>query len=201
MYPSREEAHAILKAAGELNPGPWINHVRVAAYCADKIASSLGYLDADKAYVQGLLHDIGRKFGTGHLRHVYDGYKYMLSLGYDEVARTCLTHSFQNPEKGLEEYIGKNDLSEAETEFLLQELKSIEIDEYDRLIQLCDGLAGSDRVLDLEDRMNDVKERYGWYPKSSWDSNLETLADFEAKLGRSVYEVVDQENFRIDQEA
>lgn len=49
-----------------------------------KIASECEDMDATKAYILGLLHDIGRKFGTRHLGHVYDGYKYMLSLGYDE---------------------------------------------------------------------------------------------------------------------
>lgn len=201
MYPGREEAHRILEDAERSNPGPWANHGRVAAHCAEKIAQALGTLDPDKAYVQGLLHDIGRKFGTGHLRHVYNGYTYMMSLGYDEVARTCLTHSFQNPDLGLAEFIGEKDCTPEETEFLLNKLKDIEIDDYDRLIQLCDGLAGSDRILDLEERMKDVKRRYGWYPQSSWDSNLKMLRDFGERLGRSVYEVVDQEHFRLEEEA
>lgn len=197
MYPSKEEARALLDEAYESNPGPWADHVRVAAHCAESLARALGDLDPDKAYVQGLLHDIGRKFGKGHLRHVYDGYTYMMSLGYDEVARTCLTHSFQNPEYGLDEYIGNNDCTPEETEFLINRLKDIEIDDYDRLIQLCDGIAGSDRVMDLEDRMNEVKQRYGWYPQTSWDSNLQIKRDFEERMGRSIYEVVDQEHFSL----
>lgn len=58
-----------------------------------KIASACGDMDVEKAYILGLLHDIGRKFGVRHLGHVYDGYVYMKSLGYDEVAKICLTHS------------------------------------------------------------------------------------------------------------
>ena len=53
-------------------------------------------MDAEKAYVLGLLHDIGRKFGVRHLGHVSDGYRFMMSLGYDEAAKICLTHSFNN---------------------------------------------------------------------------------------------------------
>ena len=56
-----------------------------------------------------LLHDIGRKFGVSYLKHVSDGYSYMMSLGYDEVARVCLTHSFNNMR--LDEYVGKVDAS------------------------------------------------------------------------------------------
>lgn len=58
-----------------------------------KIAIACGDMDAEKAYILGLLHDIGRKFGVKHLEHVYDGYAYMKSLGYDEVAR-CVFNIF-----------------------------------------------------------------------------------------------------------
>ena len=92
MYPDRLEAERILKEAEQCNPGPWGNHSRTVAHCAQKIALNCG-LDSDKAYVLGLLHDIGRKFGVRHLGHVSDGYSYMMSLGYDEVAKICLTHS------------------------------------------------------------------------------------------------------------
>lgn len=63
-----------------------------------------------KAYVLGLLHDVGRKFGRCQLKHVYAGWQYMLQLGYDEVARICLTHSF--PVKQIGVYIGKFDIDE-----------------------------------------------------------------------------------------
>lgn len=197
MYPSREEAHRLLEEAEACNPGPWGDHSRVSAHCAEKIAIGLGTLDPERAYIQGLLHDIGRKFGKSHLRHIYDGYQYMMSLSFDDVARTCLTHSFHHPEKGLEEYVGKNDCTPEETEFLLKELESLTYDDYDRLIQLCDGISGTEGVVDLEERMKDVKRRYGFYPQSKWDMNLELLHMFGERLGKSVYEVVDKENFRI----
>lgn len=96
MLPTREKAEVLLKAAEECNPGPWGNHCRVAAHCAERIAQACGDLDVNKAYILGLLHDIGRKFNVRHLGHVADGYSYMMSLGYDEVAKICLTHSFKS---------------------------------------------------------------------------------------------------------
>ena len=96
MLPNREEAEIILADAETCNPGAWGNHSRVTAHCAEMIASECVDMDADKAYILGLLHDIGRKFGTRHLGHVSDGYSYMRSLGYDEVAQIFLTHSFNN---------------------------------------------------------------------------------------------------------
>lgn len=62
MYPTREEAIALLAEAEPHNPGPWGDHSRTAAHCAEKIAAAVG-LDPDKAFVLGLLHDIGRRYG------------------------------------------------------------------------------------------------------------------------------------------
>ena len=72
MYPTREKAEKILREAETCNSGPWGDHSRTAAHCAEKIAMYSG-LDPDKAYVLGLLHDIGRKFGKRHLGLVSDG--------------------------------------------------------------------------------------------------------------------------------
>ena len=94
MLPTRAEAEKLVTEAELCNPGPWGDHCRVAAHCAEKIAQRCG-MDGEKAYVLGLLHDIGRKFGTRHMGHVVDGYRYMLALGYDEVARICLYSSLR----------------------------------------------------------------------------------------------------------
>ena len=75
------------------------------------------------------------------------------------------------------------------------------MDEYDRLIQLCDSLAGSECVLDMEERMADVKRRYGSYPQDKWDSNLALKRWFEKKMGKDIYTVVDKDNFRPTREA
>lgn len=155
MLPTREQAELLLKEAEKCNPGPWGNHSRVVAHCAEKIAQACGDLDPEKAYILGLLHDIGRKFGVRHLGHVSDGYSYMMSLGYDEVARICLTHSFNN--LTTDDYIGNFDTTEEELALIENALKEVTMDDYDRLIQLCDSLAGSEGVLDIEERMNDVK--------------------------------------------
>ena len=164
MLPSCEEAKKILKDSEPLNPGPWGNHCRLVALCAEKIAAAVG-LDENKAYVCGLLHDIGRRFGVRHLGHVSDGYSYMMSLGFDEVAKICLTHSF--PCNSIDDYIGNFDITAEELNLLQEKLKSVEFDDYDRLIQLCDSLAGGESIMTIEERMNDVKNRYGFYPKQN----------------------------------
>ena len=194
MIPTREEAERLLNDAEQNNPGPWGNHSRTAAHCAEKIAIACGDLDANKAYIFGLLHDIGRKFGIRHIGHISDGYTYMMALGYDEVAKICLTHSFNN--QTVEEYIGKNDTTEEEFSLIQETLKSISFDEYDRLIQLCDALAGSDGVLDVEARMEDVKQRYGFYPEAKWDTNIALKNHFEERTGANIYSVVEKDTFK-----
>lgn len=168
------------------NPGPWGDHSRVAAWCAEKIAAAAG-LDPEKAYVLGLLHDIGRKFGKGHLTHVYDGYHYMKALGYDAAARICLTHSFSVQDLG--EYIGNWDISEDRQRELRTLLFEVKYDDYDRLVQLCDCLAAAEGVVNMEERMADVKRRYGSYPRKKWDANMALKAYFEQKTGRDIYEI------------
>ena len=193
MLPKREEAIELLREAEGCNPGPWGNHSRVVAHCAEKIALECSDLDSNKAYILGLLHDIGRKFGVRNMGHVSDGYSYMMSLGYDEVAKICLTHSFNN--KTTNEYIGKFDTTEDELKLIQDALKVATMDEYDRLIQLCDALGGAEGVLDIEERMKDVKHRYGSYPQAKWDSNLALKKYFELKVGKDIYLVVEKATF------
>ena len=188
MMPDREAAERILAEAVACNPGPWEGHSRIAARCAEKIAAACDGMDSDKAYILGLLHDIGRKFGISHFRHVYDGYKYMLESGYDEVAKICLTHSFCIPDINV--YVRKIDVTEIQRQEVEEALKNAVYDDYDRLIQLCDCLAGTERVLDMELRMADVKDRYGYYPKDKWEKNLHLKDYFEKKAGRDIYIIV-----------
>ena len=192
-YPSAGEAEKLLAEAELCNPGPWGNHSRTAAHCAGKIALYAG-LCPEKAYVLGLLHDIGRKFGKRHLGHVSDGYSYMMKLDYPDAARICLTHSFN--EMKIEGYVGHFDTTEAETELIRTKLQEVTPDDYDLLIQLCDAISGAEGVMDIIERMSDVKRRYGNYDQAKWDRNLELKAYFENRMHRDLYEAVEKDSFR-----
>ncbi len=181
--PARDEAERLVREAEGVCPGPWGDHSRVVARCAEAIAAACG-LDADRAYVLGLLHDIGRRFGHGHMAHVYDGYTYMRDLGYEDAARICLTHSFNT--KVFEDYIGNVDIPGEKLAVLREALAACEFDDYDRLIQLCDAIGTAEGPAPLEVRMGDVKRRYGRYPQDKWDKNFETKAYFEEKAGRTL---------------
>lgn len=68
--------------------------IRKYENAARLISEACRGLDSEKAFIPGLLHDIGRRTGVSAVRHIIDGYDHALSKGWDEVARVCLTHSF-----------------------------------------------------------------------------------------------------------
>ena len=186
MYPDRETALNELSLAGQLNPGRWTAHCYYAALAAEAIAQCCG-MNAEKAFVCGLLHDIGRRRGISRMRHVIDGYEYAMAEGWDEVARICLTHSF--PVRDIEADILGADVSEGQYEFIADYLQSVEYDEYDKLIILCDALAEAEGFCILEKRFVDSTRRYGMFPCTldRWNKTFEYKEYFEEILGQSIY--------------
>lgn len=187
MFPDIYTALNELKLAGKLNPGPWTEHSHNVANAAKLIARACGGLDENKAFVLGLLHDIGRRTGVAAVRHIIDGYDYAMSKGWDDVARVCLTHSF--PVKDIEADIGKKDITKAQYAFINSYLNNIEYDDYDKLIILCDALADANGLCILEKRFIDTTRRYGVYPFSvdRWNKTYEYKEYFEKLTGNSIY--------------
>ena len=180
-------AKQALREAGQRNPGPWIGHSESVAQNAKLIAQRCG-LDAQKAYVMGLLHDIGRREWVSGIKHIFDGYAYMLEMGEKEIARICLTHSF--PLKDVQTYIGAYDCTEEELAFLRDFLEHTEQDDYDRLIQLCDAISLPEGACIMEKRLMDVALRHG-LPEFSLDKSRAFLAlkqYFDDKCGCNLYE-------------
>lgn len=189
MIPDRKEAEKLLEESGRLNPGPWVNHSRYVAYCAQKIAENIDGMDEEKSYILGLLHDIGRRFGFSYIAHVIDGYNFFMNKGYDEPARICLTHSFNV--KDINTYIGKKDISDEQYNLMKHLISSFEYDDYDRLIQLCDCLALPTGPVNIEERMDDVESRHGYYPEAKRKNNYELKKYFENKMNKSIESLFD----------
>jgi putative nucleotidyltransferase with HDIG domain len=188
MLPTRDEAERLLEEANQMNPGPWGDHSRVVACCAERIARACSGMDPDKAYVLGLLHDIGRREGVTSMRHVTDGYHFLKRLGYGEAARVCVTHSFAV--KNIRFYIGAIDVPEAEYREIEELLAGYEYDDYDRLIQLCDSLAMADGTIDLKKRMDDVERRHGYFPEEKRQAHYHLKETFDEKAGMDLYQVL-----------
>lgn len=190
MFPNKESAIYELEIAGQMNPGPWTQHSYHVADAAKIIAEHCDNLDSEKAFVCGLLHDIGRRTGIAAARHIIDGYDYAMSKGWDEVARVCLTHSF--PVKDIEADIGKKDISQAQYDFIHHYLNNLEYDDYDKLIILCDALADAHGFCILEKRFIDTTRRYGIYPFSvdRWNRTYAYKDYFEKMIGKSIYRLL-----------
>ncbi|MBQ4259730.1 MAG: HD domain-containing protein [Lachnospiraceae bacterium] len=189
MFPNIENAIMELELAGQLNPGPWTSHSYNVAQAAKIIAENCN-MDSEKAFVCGLLHDIGRRTGIAAVRHIIDGYDYAVSKGWNEVARVCLTHSF--PVKDIEADIGKKDISQEQYTFIKEYLDRLEYDDYDKLIILCDALADANGFCILEKRFIDTTRRYGIYPFSidRWNKTYEYKEYFEKIIGKSLYSLL-----------
>lgn len=186
------EAEKELELAAQMSPGLWERHsisvARNASLIADQVNSvTAGRMDSDRAYVMGLLHDIGRRAGIKGILHIFDGYDYMMSLGQEEIARICLTHSF--PIKDVNTFFGKYDCSPAQKRFLQQYLEAREYDDYDILIQLCDAISLPNGACIMEKRLVDVAFRHGLpdFTLDKWRAFLNTKKYFDELCGCNIY--------------
>lgn len=186
-YPSREEAIRIFEEKITGNPGNWVDHSRYAAFAAEQIAAAAGDMDPEKAYVLGLLHDIGRHVGIVRGRHQIEGYRFCMENGWTDCARICLTHTHLlkpvNPKSAMW------DISAEEVQFIADFIDQTEYDDYDLLIQLCDSLARSIGLCVIEIRMVDVGRRYGVGPTTlkRWNRTFELKSYFDKKCGSNIY--------------
>lgn len=188
LAPSPQQAEAYLREAEARNPGLWVAHSQTAGRAARAIAAACG-MDGDVAYSLGLLHDIGRREGVSSLRHVYDGWRFMQAEGWPLAARICLSHSFPTPR--LDWYFGKNDLSAAQQAELEVGLAGLVQDDWDALVQLCDGICLSEGVCVMEKRLMDVVLRHGMIDNAveKWKAYLALRDRFSAKMGHNLYDL------------
>ena len=182
-----QQAKQELKIAVQNNPGLWEQHSLVAAENARLIAEKISGMDPEKAYIAGLLHDIGRRVGVTGMRHIVDGYRYLMSIGEEEIAPICITHSY--PIKDPELFAGKMDCTPEEKELVCQVLQNREYDDYDRLIQLCDAISLPNGACIMEKRFVDVVMRHGMYAFTveKWRKYMEIKAYFDKLCGCNLY--------------
>lgn len=189
-YPSREIAHQELVLAGKLNPGPWIEHVKYVALACENIARQVPGMESEKAYVLGLLHDIGRRVGVVGERHMLEGYRYCQAQGWSEAAKICITHSFMI--KDIKASIGKWDVSPQEYQFMQRYIDEVVYDDYDLLVQLCDNLGMPTGFCLLEKRFIEAALRYGLHDCSLPRIRVifEIKQKFETLIGGSIYDLL-----------
>ncbi len=182
-----ERAEREMEIAEGMIKGLWAPHSRVTAVNARIIAENCG-MDRDKAYILGLLHDIGRRKGSWGVDHIFDGYEYMTGLGEHEIARISMTHSYPEiPNFG--EYIAAVKCSDERRAFLKSYLDGIVYDDYDRLIQLCDSISLPTGACIIEKRLVDVALRHGMkeFSVDKWKSFMRIKKKFDDMCGCNIY--------------
>lgn len=188
MLPSIDRAEEELKIAEKLNPGPWVKHSINTGIAARNIAEKIPGMDAQKAYIFGLLHDIGRRAGiVSTPMHIYEGYIYAMQNGWEEVAKICMTHSYPLMEKEFQ-YEPQTKEEQEIKDYIL----NCTCDDYDLLIQLCDSVAVDYGFCILEKRFVDVARRYGIWENAveRWNAKFAIKEYFESKMGCSIYDVL-----------
>jgi hypothetical protein len=187
MIPTRLQAQNYLNEASQFNPGPWVDHSIQVAETAQRIAFAHPDINPEYVYILGLLHDIGRREGIAGMRHVIDGYNFLIAESYPDAARICLTHSY--PLADINSGAGPWDGSPAERKFLTAFLAQIEYTPYDRLIQLCDAICLPNGPVLMEKRLLDVTLRHGTneYTTRKWRAFFDIQKEIEHAIGRSIY--------------
>lgn len=182
----RAIAESLLIEAESMNKGAWVDHSCLVAQLAKKIARKAS-MNSEKAYIYGLLHDIGRRNGNMQARHAIEGFKYLTQIGYDEEARICLTHTFQYPD--VEAIYDTWDCSSEEKQFVAEYLRGITYNDYDKLIQLCDALSLANGYCYAEKKMVNSVIKFGFKDTtiSKWKAILELKAYFDKKIHGDVY--------------
>ena len=182
-----EQAKEELRIAVRNNPGLWEQHSLVTADNARRIAEKVPGMDPEKAYLMGLMHDIGRREGVTGMLHVIDGYNHMRMLGEPEIAVICLTHSFAS--QNVEYFEGKHDCSPEQKAFIKDFVENRVYDDYDKLIQLCDAISLPEGACFMEKRFVDVALRHGVreYTTTRWRAYLELKKYFDALCGCDIY--------------
>ena len=183
---TRAQALRYLDEARALNDGGWITHSLAVGTAAERIAAHIVGMDAERAFVFGVLHDIGRRFGEMGMNHVILGYRFLLEQGDTEAAEICLTHSF--PVQEITAVHGGWDLTSEDYAFLDSFLQERTYTKYDRLIQLCDAMATGEGIVAIERRMMDIMLRYGIDETSlpRWRQLFAMKSEFEQRMERSV---------------
>lgn len=170
------------------------NHVYGVAHVAQKLASKLSNINPQRAYVLGLLHDIGRIPEQYEKRfHGIWGYEYLKDID-KEAARISLTHMFTLNKIDEYENIKTAFFDKKEDyDFIKEFLQNNPINEIDKLIQLSDALANAYGFVTIEERNAEYIKRHGCSVPESVLKNMFVLKKyFDDVLGEDVYNILNE---------
>ncbi len=192
-----QDALALLEkyASGDTS---WLAHchrVGTACRCLAEVMVRRGHaVDAERAAVLGLLHDIGRCRGHD-LRHGIEGYLLTRAEGHEIEGRICLVHILKG--RTLEQGVELGMLSEAERRELQQsrhEYDHLSLEE--KITCVADALMSNIRLATIEQKYAKARGRYGAFPHHNQDEAWvkRIAAELAELLGDTPYRVLKQES-------
>lgn len=132
--------------------------MNIAAFCR-LLASKIPGLNIEKAYICGLLHDYGKKYDERKIKRFHGllGYLEMMDMGYPDIARICISHTFPVRNFDFSYYPS---YPQTDLEFARSILDQIRYDDYDRLVQYCDLFLEALKIMKPADRIKNICKRY-----------------------------------------
>lgn len=169
----------------------WVRHSIVVGDTAGKIAKALSKvgheINPEKVAVMGYLHDIGKKVGP-FSEHLYNGYKFLRDLGYDEEYYNIpLTHSFINNDPLC---MFNDFMQPGRDDFVIDFIRHHDFTLEEKIVALCDQMVKY-TVTTINSRMIDIMARHGVCPHAQ-ERILEVVklkAYFDELLGYNLYDL------------
>ena len=165
-------------------------HTTGVARFSALLAEAFG-IDAEKAYILGLLHDYGKRNNEfeSNIFHGLEGYREMMRMGYGEVARICLTHTFRDKDFSNEEYNYPDQWLNESRNLLRQ----YDYDDYDLIVQYADLFFEGLNIVKLDDRIAAIAARYKISPqqlKNLSDSAFNLKKQIDFRCGCDSYQIL-----------
>ncbi len=180
---SKKAKEYLENARGYQESDLWIKHSYLVGEVASIIAENLN-LDSEKALTLGLVHDIGKSVGPIE-KHIINGYKYLKALGYDdEYCDICLVHSYLNNDT----YCTAGGI--CTNVELTKWIKNHKYTIYEKIINLAD-LMCTFEICTIEDRLKDIKNRYGVFENTLYHKKevFKLKKEFDRLLGFDLYDL------------
>jgi hypothetical protein len=156
------------------------------ANAARLVASRIAALDPEKAYMYGMMHDVGKFYLPANeaYKHPRIGFK-LLETKHNDIAEICVSHAFPDF-SDLEHILSYCHGDKPEAHAVCELLSNIKHDLYIDLIQFCDKVSGIGTYMTIEAKYDWYIERDIMIQNDVTLRYLETLQSIKKKLDKLV---------------
>lgn len=181
-----EKAYNLLEINSLKNNDELMQHSLNVAIVAERLADELG-LSGKKAYILGLIHDIGKsQVNKKGIRYILEGYNFLYELGYEKEARVCLTHYFYDNKLVKKILLQNNsEFTDDEIKFITSYINKNGFDMYDKILQIADNMGGKNYIMTIERKRVELILEEG-------------LSDLTEEILRGIYNIQEEIELRLN---